>query len=173
MRAQLMVLDCDPRVTGLAGRPVRLLWRESRGRVRTWTPQLFARYNDGTALLADCPSHPDAGGERALNAAAAMELACAQVGFTYRRLLPLYPAPAANLKWLAGYRHPATRAAPGSWTPSLKRSPRRGRSRPSFQRQLDHGRRAHNHGVPGRGVAGRRERGFLPAKTGLASIPVT
>ncbi len=30
MRTQLMVLDRDPDVTGLAGRPVRLLWRRYR-----------------------------------------------------------------------------------------------------------------------------------------------
>jgi hypothetical protein len=30
---------------------------------------LFARYVDGAALLADCPSHAEAGGERALQAA--------------------------------------------------------------------------------------------------------
>ncbi|WP_346776363.1 TnsA-like heteromeric transposase endonuclease subunit [Streptomyces sp. SID10362] len=58
MRTQLMVLDRDPDVTALAGQPVRLLWRNRRGQVRSWVPQLFARYTDGTALLADCPSHP-------------------------------------------------------------------------------------------------------------------
>ncbi|MGW2050933.1 TnsA-like heteromeric transposase endonuclease subunit [Streptomyces sp. NPDC001858] len=58
MRTQLMVLDRDPRVTDLAGQPVRLLWRNPRGQVRSWGPQLFARYTDGTALLAGCPRHP-------------------------------------------------------------------------------------------------------------------
>lgn len=113
MRTQLMVLDRDPRVTGLAGRPVRLLWRDRAGRVRTWTPQLFVRYTDGTALLADCPSHPEAGGQRALTAAAAIGEACAHVGWTYKRLQPLDAAPAANLKWLAGYRHPRNHGRPG------------------------------------------------------------
>ncbi|GAB2885003.1 hypothetical protein GCM10022245_20500 [Streptomyces mayteni] len=106
MRAQLMVLDRDPGVVGMAGRPVRLLWRDVRGRVRSWVPQLFARYADGTALVADCPSHPEAGGGRARAAAPVMRAACAQVGFTYRRLEPLDGVLAANLKWLAGYRHP-------------------------------------------------------------------
>ncbi|MBA2811542.1 TnsA-like heteromeric transposase endonuclease subunit [Streptomyces sp. KM273126] len=106
MRIQLMLLDRDPDVTGLAGRPVRLLWRTPRGQVRSWVPQLFARYTDGTALLADCPSHPDAGGERALNAAEAVAQACSDIGWTYRRLSPLDDVLAANLKWLAGYRHP-------------------------------------------------------------------
>lgn len=106
MRTQLMVLDRDPDVTGLAGRPVRLLWRDPRGRTRSWVPQLFARRADGTALLADCPSYQDAGGVRALNAAQAVAEACAHIGWTYRRLPPLDGVLAANLKWLAGYRHP-------------------------------------------------------------------
>ncbi|WP_428837589.1 TnsA-like heteromeric transposase endonuclease subunit [Streptomyces olivaceiscleroticus] len=113
MRAQLMVLDRDPQVVGLAGRPVRLLWRDGRGRVRSWIPQLFARFADGTALLADCPGHPAAGGERAQQAATAVAQACAQVGFVYRRLPRLEEALAANVKWLAGYRHPRNVGRPG------------------------------------------------------------
>ncbi|MFI5662941.1 TnsA-like heteromeric transposase endonuclease subunit [Streptomyces sp. NPDC051684] len=113
MRTQLMVLDRDARVTGLAGRPVRLLWRNPRGQVRSWVPQLFARYSDGAALLADCPSHAGAGGERALSAADAVAQACAHIGWTYRRLEPLDDVPAANLKWLAGYRHPRNAGRPG------------------------------------------------------------
>ena len=112
MRAQLMVLDRDPRVTGLAGRPVRLLWRTDRGEVRAWVPQLFARYTDGTALLADCPHHPDAGGPRAAAAAAAVSAACAHVGWTYQRLEPLDPVLETNLRWLAGYRHPRNQGTP-------------------------------------------------------------
>lgn len=113
MRTQLMVLDRDPEVTGLAGRPVRLLWREERGRVRSWVPQLFARYRDGTGLLADCPSHPEAGGERAVKAAEAVSTACEEIGWAYRRLAPLDDVLAANLKWLAGYRHPRNAGRPG------------------------------------------------------------
>lgn len=113
MRTQLMVLDRDPDVTGLAGRPVRLLWRNPRGQVRSWVPQLFARYSDGTALLADCPSHPDAGGPRAMKAAEAVAQACAYIGWTYQRLAPLDEVVAANLKWLAGYRHSRNAGRPG------------------------------------------------------------
>ncbi|MCC9312321.1 TnsA-like heteromeric transposase endonuclease subunit [Kitasatospora sp. RB6PN24] len=113
MRAQLMVLDRDPQVTGLAGRPVRLVWRDGRGMVRSWVPQLFARYADGTALLADCPSHMEAGGERAQRAGAAVAAACEEVGWRYRRLEPLEPVLGANLRWLAGYRHPRNQGRPG------------------------------------------------------------
>ncbi|MHC3475543.1 TnsA-like heteromeric transposase endonuclease subunit [Streptomyces sp. 7R007] len=120
MRAQLMVLDRDPEVVGLAGRPVRLMWRNRRGQVRSWTPQLFARYRDGTALLADCPSRPEAGGQRALKAATVLQAACAQAGWTYRRFEPLPDILAANLKWLAGYRHPRNAGRAGLMPAVLK-----------------------------------------------------
>ncbi|MEU5547615.1 TnsA-like heteromeric transposase endonuclease subunit [Streptomyces sioyaensis] len=114
MRTQLMVLDRDPEVTGLSARPVRLLWRDTAdGRVRSWVPQLFARYADGTGLLADCPSSPAAGGVRAQRAQVVLEAACARVGWAYRRLEPLPAVVAANLRWLAGYRHPRYEGAPG------------------------------------------------------------
>ncbi|OVZ99442.1 hypothetical protein B9W64_38015 [Streptomyces sp. CS159] len=113
MRTQLMVMDRDREVTGLAGRPVRLLWRNPRGQARSWVPQLFARRADGTALLADCPSHPYAGGERARKGADAVAQACADIGWTYRRLPPLDDVLAANLKWLAGYSHPRNAGRPG------------------------------------------------------------
>ncbi|MCX4993758.1 TnsA-like heteromeric transposase endonuclease subunit [Streptomyces sp. NBC_00568] len=113
MRTQLMLLDRDPEVVALAGCPVRLLWHTPRGQARSWTPQLFARYRDGTALLADCPSHVDAIGERALKAGEAMEAACTDVGWTYRRLQPPDEVFTANLKWLAGYRHPRNAGQPG------------------------------------------------------------
>ncbi|WP_318212870.1 TnsA-like heteromeric transposase endonuclease subunit [Streptomyces sp. SJL17-1] len=113
MRVQLMVRDRDADVTGLAGRPVRVMWREERGRVRSWVPQLFARYRDGTGLLADCPSHPEAGGDRAVKAAEAVSTACEEIGWAYRRLAPLDDVLTANLKWLAGYRHPRHRGRTG------------------------------------------------------------
>jgi hypothetical protein len=113
MRTQLMVLDRDPEVTGLSARPVRLLWRDTAdGRVRSWVPQLFTRYTDGTGLLADCPSSPAAGGDRAQRAQVVLEAACARVGWAYRRLEPPSAVVAANLRWLAGYRHPRYEGAP-------------------------------------------------------------
>ncbi|MEU0596590.1 MULTISPECIES: TnsA-like heteromeric transposase endonuclease subunit [Streptomyces] len=114
MRTQLMVLDRNPDVTGLSARPVRLLWRDvANGRVRSWVPQLFARYADGTGLLADCPSSPAAGGDRAQQARMVLEAVCARVGWSYRRLEPPPAVVAANLRWLAGYRHPRYQGPPG------------------------------------------------------------
>ncbi|MFF0390529.1 TnsA-like heteromeric transposase endonuclease subunit [Kitasatospora sp. NPDC004615] len=106
MRMQLMLLDRERSVTGLAGRPVRLLWREDDGTVRSWVPQLFARYADGGALLADCPAVPGAGGPAAQRAARVLARVCEGVGWVYRRLDPPSPVVAANVRWLAGYRHP-------------------------------------------------------------------
>ncbi|WP_326794077.1 TnsA-like heteromeric transposase endonuclease subunit [Streptomyces sp. NBC_01808] len=113
MRTQLMVLDRSPDVTGQAARPVRLLWRDTAdGRVRSWVPQLFARYAAGTGLLADCPSSPATGGDRAQRARMVMEAVCARVGWVYRRLEPPPAVAAANLRWLAGYRHPGNQGPP-------------------------------------------------------------
>lgn len=113
MRTQLMVLDRDPAVTGLAARPVRMVWRDpGDGRVRSWVPQLFARYADGTGMLADCPAAPGAGGARAQDAAQVLQAACAAVGWSYRRLAPPDPVTEANLRWLAGYRHPRNAGSP-------------------------------------------------------------
>ncbi|WP_435897623.1 TnsA-like heteromeric transposase endonuclease subunit [Streptomyces cyaneofuscatus] len=54
---QLMILDRDPHVVSLPVRPVRLIWRDPDSRrALTWVPQLFTRYADGRALLADCPA---------------------------------------------------------------------------------------------------------------------
>ncbi|MGW0209243.1 TnsA-like heteromeric transposase endonuclease subunit [Streptomyces sp. NPDC003233] len=113
MRTQLMMLDRDPEVTGLSARPVRLIWRDpADGRVRGWVPQLFARYTDGTGLLADCPSSPTAGADRAQRARAVLEAACTRVGWSYRRLEPPPAVVTANLQWLAGYRHPRCQGPP-------------------------------------------------------------
>lgn len=113
MRTQLMVLDRDPMVTGLAARPVRMVWRDpGDGRVRSAVPQLFARYADGTGLLADCPAAPGSGGARAQGAAQVLQAACAAVGWSYRRLAAPDPVTEANLRWLAGYRHPRNAGSP-------------------------------------------------------------
>jgi hypothetical protein len=114
MCMQLMSLDRDPHVVSLSARPVRLIWRDPDSRrTLTWVPQLFARYADGRALLADCPAAAGPATARAARAAAALEAACKAVGFTYRRLLPPDAVVAANVRWLAGYRHQPHRDAGG------------------------------------------------------------
>ncbi|MER7521023.1 TnsA-like heteromeric transposase endonuclease subunit [Streptomyces sp. NPDC126499] len=113
MRTQLMVLDRDPELTGLSARPVRLLWRDTDGWVCSWVSQLFARYADGSGVLADCLSSPTAGGDRARRVRMVLEAACARVGWSYRRIEPPPAVVAANLRWLAGYRHLRYQGPPG------------------------------------------------------------
>ncbi|MGW3451352.1 TnsA-like heteromeric transposase endonuclease subunit [Streptomyces sp. NPDC001076] len=114
MRTELMLLDRDPAVVALACRPVELVWRED-GRVVGHAPQLMARLQDGSGLLLDCAgrSGPSARlAARARVVAAAAEAA----GWSYRLAGPPDPVLVANVRWLAGYRHP--RYA-GPWMPAL------------------------------------------------------
>ncbi|MGW3359969.1 TnsA-like heteromeric transposase endonuclease subunit [Streptomyces bungoensis] len=67
---------------------------------------------------------PDAGGERARNAAEAVARACADIGWAYRRLPPLDDVLAANLKGPAGYRHPRYAGRPGLATAEAFTRPR-------------------------------------------------
>jgi hypothetical protein len=77
MCMQLMVLDRDPQVVGLSARPVRLIWRDpDSGRTLTWVPQLFARYADGGALLADCSATAAPAGDRAARGRGACSGVC-------------------------------------------------------------------------------------------------
>ncbi|MEV5901860.1 TnsA-like heteromeric transposase endonuclease subunit [Streptomyces sp. NPDC052127] len=116
MRTQLMLLDRDPAVVALACRPVELVWREG-GRGVGHAPQLMARLKDGSGLLVDCvgrsgPSPRLAGRARVVAAAAET------VGWCYRLADPPDPVLVANVRWLAGYRHP--RYAAGPWIPALR-----------------------------------------------------
>jgi hypothetical protein len=103
-RDQAIVLDFDPRVSGLAGQPFRLEWREGR---RGWShvPAWFARLGDGGALVVDChPANrvePDTSYRVAVTARA-----CANVGWRYELVHGHDPVRMANLRWLAAYRHP-------------------------------------------------------------------
>ncbi|MFJ2232119.1 TnsA-like heteromeric transposase endonuclease subunit [Streptomyces halstedii] len=71
-------------------------------------PHLMARLAEGRGLLADCAGHGDISPRLACRAAV-MEAAAAAAGWQYRVLRPPDPVLAANLRWLAGYRHPRYR----------------------------------------------------------------
>ncbi|MFF8431699.1 TnsA-like heteromeric transposase endonuclease subunit [Streptomyces sp. NPDC016566] len=108
MRTQVMLLDHDPSVVAIACRPVELAWHERHGAWMRHAPHLLARRADGRSLLADCAGHGDIS-PRLASRAAVMEAAAAAVGWQYRVLRPPDPVLAANLRWLAGYRHPRYR----------------------------------------------------------------
>jgi hypothetical protein len=103
-----MALDFDLDVVGLSSQPFSLSWGQG-GKERSYTPDYFARLRDGTGVVikvrADDQIKPE-------DAEAAQ--ACEAVGWEFRLLGAMEGTHTANLRWLAGYRHPrctdATRA---------------------------------------------------------------
>lgn len=105
-RDRLMAFDANPWIAGIAAQPMWLHWIDAEsGRSVRHAPDYFARRADGTGVVVDV--RPDER-VRAQDAAvfAATARFCAQVGWQYLRLGELGPVWAANLHWLAGYRHP-------------------------------------------------------------------
>ncbi|MGC5015769.1 TnsA-like heteromeric transposase endonuclease subunit [Streptosporangium sp. DT93] len=103
-RDQLMMLDFSPTVTGFSCHPFWLLW-SANGDVRRHTPDFFARLRDGTGVVIDlCPDDLTAPQDTQTNAV--IVAACASVGWIYRQVGVLDPVLAANMRWIAGYRHP-------------------------------------------------------------------
>ena len=103
-RDTVMALDFDPDVTGLSSQPFRLSW-EQDGKKRGHTPDYFARLRDGTGVVVDVRADDRIEPEDA-EAFAATARACVSVGWEFRRTGVLEAVRAANLRWLAGYRHP-------------------------------------------------------------------
>jgi hypothetical protein len=104
-RDRLMALDADPEVVGVAAQPMWLHWADASGRALRHAPDYFARRADGTGVVIDV--RPDQRiGDRDAAVFAVTARFCAQVGWEYERAGELDPVHAANLRWLAGYRHP-------------------------------------------------------------------
>jgi hypothetical protein len=104
-RDRLMALDADPEVVGVAAQPMWPRWTGESGRLVRHAPDYFARRADGTAVVVDV--RPDQRiGEKDAAVFAATGRLCAQVGWEYQRAGELGAVHAANLRWLAGYRHP-------------------------------------------------------------------
>ncbi len=103
-RDHLMSLDFDPMVVGVASQPFWLSWSSS-GRSRRHAPDYFARLRDGTGVVIDVrPDDRIAPADAEAFAVTAQ--ACDEVGWEYRRVGAIDPVWAANVRWLAGYRHP-------------------------------------------------------------------
>ena len=103
-RDQLMMLDFSPRVVAFAAQPFWLVW-STGGRVRRHAPDFFARLADGRGVLVDVRADDRIAAEDA-EAFEATAAACGSVGWLYRWVGVLDPVLAANMRWLAGYRHP-------------------------------------------------------------------
>jgi hypothetical protein len=99
-----MLLDFEAEVVAFSAQPFWLSWPGQHGE-RKHAPDFFARRADGTGVVIDVrPDElvdPEAAEVFAVTAAA-----CQQAGWEFRRTGGLSTVLAANLRWLAGYRHP-------------------------------------------------------------------
>jgi hypothetical protein len=98
-----MMLDFDPAVVRFSSQPFWLVWAQD-GERRRHVPDYFARLADGTGVVIDV--RPDDRIEpRDAEAFAATGRACREVGWVFRRTGGPGAVLAANVRWLAGYRH--------------------------------------------------------------------
>lgn len=104
-RDHLLALDFDTTVVAIASQPFWLSWSDDTGQRITHAPDYFARRGDGSAVVVDCrPVERRPPRDAAKFDATAK--ACASLGWEYRLLGAADPSVTANLRWLAGYRHP-------------------------------------------------------------------
>lgn len=100
-----MALDADPGVEAVASQPMWLHWVSESGKARRHAPDFVVRRADGTGMLIDVRSDDRiSAADSAVFAATAVM--AAQAGWAYDRVGELPAVRAANLRWLAGYRHP-------------------------------------------------------------------
>ena len=105
-RDQVMWLDWDQAVTGIASQPFRLRWTAEEGRTRSHVPDYFARARWTARRWWSTAVRRSRRGPGDLAAFEATRQACALVGWEYRLVGAPDPVATANLRWLAGYRHP-------------------------------------------------------------------
>lgn len=104
-RDRLVLLDFDPDVVGIASQPFWLLFTTPEGRARSHAPDYFARLADGSALVLDVRS-PNRIKPRDQVAFDATREACQALGWHYEVAGAPPASLLANIRWLAGYRHP-------------------------------------------------------------------
>lgn len=110
-RDQLMQLDFDADVVGMASQPMWLRWRHDRW-WRRHAPDYFVRLADGGGVVIDV--RPDERiPPRDAEAFDAAARACERVGWQYRRVGALDLVWLRNLRWLSRYRHPRHRGDDG------------------------------------------------------------
>ena len=100
----MIAMDFDQAVVGIASQPFWLFW-VADGKVRSHAPDYFARRVDGSAVVVDCrpvERRPPCD----VAAFEATRQACGLLGWEYRLVGAPDTVMTANLRWLAGYRHP-------------------------------------------------------------------
>lgn len=103
-RDHLMMFDFDPTVVGVASQPLWLRWADGGQRV-SHAPDYFARTAEGSAVLIDCRP-VERRPPRDLEKFAFTAEVCRNLGWKYRLLGAPDQVLVANMRWLAGYRHP-------------------------------------------------------------------
>ncbi|MFI9762477.1 TnsA-like heteromeric transposase endonuclease subunit [Streptomyces sp. NPDC051963] len=109
-RDHLMLLDFDPLATGMSSQPFRLSWAGPDGKRVRHTPDFFVRRADGTALVVDVRPDERIGPGDAMKFAVTAT-ACRSVGWDFARIGTPDAVLMANVRWLAGYRHPRVHRA--------------------------------------------------------------
>jgi TnsA-like endonuclease N terminal len=109
-RDHLMWLDFDPAVVGIASQPFWLSWVAPDGKGVAHAPDFFARRVDDSAVVVDCRP-VDRRAARDVIKFDATRRACELLGWEYRLVGAPDAIVTANLRWLAGYRHPRHRIA--------------------------------------------------------------
>jgi hypothetical protein len=99
-----MMLDFDPAVTAFSSQPFWLSWPDGEGG-RRHAPDFFARLADGGGVVVGVRPD-DQVDEKAAEVFAVTAQACADAGWEFRRTGGPPAVLAANVRWLAGYRHP-------------------------------------------------------------------
>jgi hypothetical protein len=98
-----MMLDFDPNVVAFSSQPFWLTWAQG-DEERRYAPDYFARLADGSGTVIDVraegPLEP-----LDVEALATAERACREVGWDFRQTAGPEITLAANVRWLAGYRH--------------------------------------------------------------------
>ena len=94
----------SPRVRSFSAQPFWLLWG-SGGKTRRHAPDFFVRLAGGGGVVVDVRADDPIAPEDA-EAFEVTAAACELVGWGYRLVGVLDPVLAANVRWLAGYRHP-------------------------------------------------------------------
>jgi hypothetical protein len=104
-RDHLMLLDFHPQVAGISSQPFWLRWPGEDGGLVSHAPDFFGRRLDGSAVVVDCRPAERRGPADVVKFGATAQ-ACALVGWEYRLEGAADEIVVANVRWLAGYRHP-------------------------------------------------------------------
>lgn len=102
-REYLLTADFDPDVIALAAQPFAILWRRGIDDHTSHVPAYFVRLRTGDGRVIDV-RHPGGLPASVRQLSLTRDL-CAEIGWEYQVFTGASPALAANLRWLAGYRH--------------------------------------------------------------------